>query len=119
MTIILMTRIMAAIQVNNPRMIRIPPTEEYGKLKFEIQTPQTDKGQALINMLDINFRYNNKLLWNNLSFQIRSRDRVQIAGDGKTFLLKIITHELKPCAGSYNSTGFSFFYLECLFKRSC
>lgn len=89
--------------------------EEYELLKFNIRTPEQTPGELLIEMVNVNFQYTGRALWHNLSFQIKSGERVQIEGDngsGKTTLLKIITHELQPLTGSYNSTGFSYFYLD-------
>jgi ATPase subunit of ABC transporter with duplicated ATPase domains len=89
--------------------------EEYELLKFDIKTPELTPGELLIDMVDVNFKYTDSTLWHNLSFQIRSGDRVQIEGDngsGKTTLLKIITRELQPFTGSYESTDFSYFYLD-------
>lgn len=89
--------------------------EEYETLKLEIKTPELIHGELLIDIEDINFSYGDRSLWNNLSFQIRSGERVQIEGEngsGKTTLLKIITGELQPFEGACNSTAFSYFYLD-------
>nr|WP_262915992.1 ABC-F family ATP-binding cassette domain-containing protein [Chitinophaga filiformis] len=89
--------------------------EEYEKLKIEINDPEPDQGKLLIDIADINFRYNDRSLWTNLSFQIKSGERVQIEGEngsGKTTLLKIITRELEPCEGSYRTSEFSHVYLD-------
>ncbi|PSL18571.1 ABC-F family ATP-binding cassette domain-containing protein [Chitinophaga ginsengisoli] len=89
--------------------------EEYELLKFNIKAPERTPGELLIEMVDVNFKYNENTLWHNLNFQIKSGERVQIEGDngsGKTTLLKMITRELQPFTGSYNSTGFSYFYLD-------
>ncbi|SFM89999.1 ATPase components of ABC transporters with duplicated ATPase domains [Chitinophaga sp. YR627] len=89
--------------------------EEYELLKFDIRTPELTPGEVLIDIADVNFKYTDSTLWHNLSFQIRSGERVRIEGDngsGKTTLLKIITRQLQPFAGSYKSTDFSYFYLD-------
>ncbi|RBL92005.1 ABC-F family ATP-binding cassette domain-containing protein [Chitinophaga flava] len=89
--------------------------EEYEILKIDIKAPEPNPGALLIDIAGINFKYSDKFLWNNLSFQIKSGERVQIEGgngSGKTTLLKIITRELKPFEGSYNSAEFSYFYLD-------
>ncbi|NML38785.1 ABC-F family ATP-binding cassette domain-containing protein [Chitinophaga sp. G-6-1-13] len=89
--------------------------QEYETLKIDIKAPELNPGALLIDMAAVNFRYGDRLLWNNLSFQIKSGERVQIEGEngsGKTTLLKIITRELEPFEGSYNSSAFSYFYLD-------
>lgn len=89
--------------------------QEYETLKIDIRSPEINEGELLIDMVDVNFSYTERLLWNDLSFQIKSGERVQIIGEngsGKTTLLKIITRELAPLAGSYNSADFSYFYLD-------
>ncbi|MBV7532118.1 ABC-F family ATP-binding cassette domain-containing protein [Chitinophaga sp. sic0106] len=89
--------------------------QEYEILKLDIRSPEISPGQLLIDMEGINFKYDDRFLWNNISFQLRSGERVQIQGEngsGKTTLLKIITGELLPAAGSYNRMPFSHFYLD-------
>jgi len=89
--------------------------QEYETLKIELRSPELNQGELLIDVADINFRYSDESLWNNLSFQIKSGERVQIDGEngsGKTTLLKIITRELTPSEGSYKSAAFSHFYLD-------
>jgi ATPase subunit of ABC transporter with duplicated ATPase domains len=89
--------------------------QEYETLKIEIQTPELDPGKLLIDFVDVNFRYSDRSLWRDLSFQIKSGERVQIEGEngsGKTTLLKIITRELEPFEGSYISSEFSYCYLD-------
>ena len=89
--------------------------EEYEVLRININSPELEPGKLLIDIVDINFRYSDKSLWRNLSFQIKSGERVQIEGEngsGKTTLLKIITRELEPFEGSYDSSAFSYVYLD-------
>nr|WP_223151855.1 ABC-F family ATP-binding cassette domain-containing protein [Chitinophaga qingshengii] len=89
--------------------------QEYEVLKIDITNPEPNPGSLLIDMANINFKYSDRLLWNNLSFQLKSGERVQIQGEngsGKTTLLKIITRELPPVEGSYHSAAFSYFYLD-------
>lgn len=89
--------------------------EEYEVLKIDIQSPAINTGAWLIELADVNFKYNDKLLWNNLSFQIKAGERVRIDGEngsGKTTLLKIITRELQPSEGDYHSAAFSYCYLD-------
>lgn len=89
--------------------------QEYETLRIDISTPEIMPGKLLIDMADVNFKYSNSYLWNHLSFQIKSGERVQIEGgngSGKTTLLKIITRELAPLEGRYHSADFSYFYLD-------
>ncbi|QJB36400.1 ABC-F family ATP-binding cassette domain-containing protein [Chitinophaga oryzae] len=103
-----------ATLLNNIAEIRAQ-IEEYETLKIDLQSPELPPGQLLIDMAAVNFKYGDKLLWNNLSFQVKSGERVRIDGangSGKTTLLKIITRELSPSEGSYNSAAFSYCYLD-------
>lgn len=89
--------------------------QEYETLKLDIGTPQTEPGKLVIDLSGINFSYSDTNLWDDLTFQVRSGERVQIEGEngsGKTTLLKIITRELSPRTGNYNSPPFTFFYLD-------
>jgi len=89
--------------------------QEYETLKIDIKAPEPTPGKLLIDMVAVNFKYSDRFLWNNLSFQVKSGERVQIEGEngsGKTTLLKIITRVLTPAEGSYNSAPFSYFYLD-------
>ncbi|PWV46470.1 ABC-F family ATP-binding cassette domain-containing protein [Chitinophaga sp. S165] len=89
--------------------------EEYEVLKIDIKAPESESGKLLIDMADVGFGYNDRSLLSNLSFQIRSGERVQIDGEngsGKTTLLKIITRELEPFEGSYDSAAFTYVYLD-------
>lgn len=88
---------------------------QYEPLKIDIGTSALPQGKLLIDVASINFGYDGKPLWSDLSFQIRSGDRVQIEGDngaGKTTLLKIITRQLKPFSGACFSSEFSYLYLD-------
>ncbi len=89
--------------------------EEYEILKIEIKAPESEHGKLLIDIADVSFGYNDRSLQRNLSFQIKSGERVQIDGEngsGKTTLLKIITRELEPFEGSYDSAAFTYVYLD-------
>lgn len=87
----------------------------YEALKVEIPDSGLYHGKVIIDANNINFSYDGAALWNELSFQIKSGDRVQIEGRngaGKTTLLKIITEELTPKYGTYNASNFSYIYLD-------
>lgn len=73
------------------------------KMKFGFDNSALHKGKILINGIDINYSYNNHLLWkDNLTFQITSGERLVLKGmngSGKTTLIKIILGELEPLSG--------------------
>jgi len=88
---------------------------QYQALKINIAASDLHPGKVLAEAENINFAYRSKPLWNNLSFQIRSGDRVHIEGEngaGKTTLLKIITRKLDPLEGHFSSADFSYLYLD-------
>ncbi|SER85262.1 ABC-F family ATP-binding cassette domain-containing protein [Pedobacter rhizosphaerae] len=88
---------------------------QYQVLKINIAASDLHPGKVLAEAENINFAYRSKPLWNNLSFQIRSGDRVHIEGEngaGKTTLLKIITQQLQALEGHFSSADFSYLYLD-------
>jgi ATPase subunit of ABC transporter with duplicated ATPase domains len=88
---------------------------QYQVLKINIAASDLHPGKILAEAENINFAYRSKPLWKNLSFQIRSGERVHIQGEngaGKTTLLKIITRKLKPLQGNFSSADFSYLYLD-------
>lgn len=57
----------------------------------------TLEDDALVTIIKLSFRYSNKLLFNNLTLQIRQGDRIWLKGNngaGKTTLLKLISGEI-------------------------
>lgn len=57
----------------------------------------TLEDDALVTIIKLSFRYSNKLLFNNLTLQIRQGDRIWLRGNngvGKTTLLKLISGEI-------------------------
>lgn len=74
------------------------------KMKFGFDNSALHKGKILFTAKDINFSYNNELLWNeDLSFQITSGERIAlkgINGSGKTSLIKLILGTLQPIKGT-------------------
>jgi ATPase subunit of ABC transporter with duplicated ATPase domains len=87
----------------------------YRALKIEIRHSGLPHGKIFIDATNINYAYSGNKLWSRLNFQIKSGERVQIEGEngvGKTTLLRIITGALKPLEGEYNSTVFSYLYLD-------
>jgi ATPase subunit of ABC transporter with duplicated ATPase domains len=69
----------------------------------------------LVDAANITFGYADRSLWDPLTFQIRSGDRIRIEGDngcGKTTLLKIITGQYEPGSGSIQRIPFTYLYLD-------
>ncbi|MDL2238856.1 ATP-binding cassette domain-containing protein [Bacteroidales bacterium OttesenSCG-928-K22] len=85
-------------------------------LKLNIEDAQLHKGKSLVNAIDINFRYEEKMLWENpISLQIFSGDRINISGEngsGKSTLIKLIFDELKPTVGNIQRNDFSKIYID-------
>lgn len=89
--------------------------QQYQALKINIASSGLHHGKLLIDTREINFGYGSPLLSQPISFQLRSGERIQIAGpngSGKTTLLKVITGELQPLSGNYIGTDFSYLYLD-------
>ena len=74
------------------------------KMKFGFDSSSLHKGKILFKADEVNVSYDNNLLWKeNLSFEIRSGERIALKGrngSGKTSLIKIILGELKPQTGT-------------------
>lgn len=84
------------------RLRKALPDKDKMKMGFDNST--LHKGKILITAKNINYRYNDQLLWKEpLTFQIISADRVAIKGvngSGKTTLIKMILGELHPLSGN-------------------
>ena len=74
------------------------------QMKFGFDDSGLHKGKILFKATDINFSYNDQLLWkNDLSLEITSGERIALNGlngSGKTTLIKIILGKLSPKSGS-------------------
>ena len=74
------------------------------QMKFGFDASGLHKGKILFKATDINFSYNDQLLWkNDLSLEITSGERIALNGlngSGKTTLIKIILGKLSPKSGS-------------------
>ncbi|MBO9637155.1 MAG: ABC-F family ATP-binding cassette domain-containing protein [Siphonobacter aquaeclarae] len=75
--------------------------EELLPLRLSLGTPHLHKGKLLAEGREVQVVYGDRVLWT-LSFQIRSGDRIRIAGpngSGKTSLLRLLTGDRQPDAG--------------------
>lgn len=86
------------------------------KIKMDFSDSSLHTGKILINAQEINFKYNDRLLWNKpLSFQITSGERINVKGAngaGKSTLLKIISGDLQPVSGVLNRSDFKSVYID-------
>ncbi|WP_264536700.1 ribosomal protection-like ABC-F family protein [Flavobacterium sp. N1736] len=89
---------------------------EIDKMKFGFDNARLHKGKILFTATDINFSYNNELLWKeNLNFQILSGDRIALKGkngSGKTTLIKIIIGKLSPQTGTVYKAESTIVYID-------
>lgn len=89
---------------------------EIDKMKFGFDNAKLHKGKILFTATDINYSYNNELLWKeNLNFQILSGDRLALKGQngsGKTTLIKIITGKLAPKQGTVYKAESTIVYID-------
>jgi ATPase subunit of ABC transporter with duplicated ATPase domains len=85
-------------------------------LKLDLRKSDLHKGKVLIDARDINFCYSDQYLWQSpLTFQVRSGDRIRIAGNngsGKTTLLKLMTGNLQPSVGVLFRANLQHAYID-------
>lgn len=78
--------------------------QDIDQMKFGFDDSGLHKGKILFKATDINFSYNDQLLWKkDLSLEITSGERIALNGlngSGKTTLIKIILGKLSPKSGS-------------------
>jgi len=85
-------------------------------MKIDFNTSSLHTGKILIDAKDINFGFNDDLLWKApVTFQVKSGDRIVIKGkngSGKTSLLKLITGDLKIKTGTLFLADMNYVYLD-------
>lgn len=89
--------------------------QQYQALKIDINSSGLHLGKLLIAADKISYSYGNGWLWGPLSFQLRSGERVQIAGNngkGKTTLIRIITGEAEPMQGQISRSDIQYLHLD-------
>lgn len=89
---------------------------EKDKMKVGFDNSSLHKNKILINAKQINFGYDNKLLWQEpLDFTITSGERIAIKGtngSGKTTLIKIILGEIQPKTGELYRADSKTIYID-------
>ena len=89
--------------------------QQYQVLKIDIGASALHAGKTLIDAEEISYSFSGKMLWEPLTFQIRSGNRIRIEGDngsGKTTLVKIITGSMEPSQGNIHRMPFTHLYLD-------
>jgi ATPase subunit of ABC transporter with duplicated ATPase domains len=85
-------------------------------MKFGFDNSTLHKGKILFKANDINFSYENSLLWQQcLNFQITSGERIVLKGlngSGKTTLIKIILGKLEPKLGKVYRAESKSIYID-------
>jgi len=91
----------------------IPDTD---KMKIDFDHSNLHKGKILIAAKDVNFGYDEQLLWQSgLYFQIASGDRIAVKGlngSGKTTLIKLVLGQLEPQSGSIQRADINSIYID-------
>lgn len=86
------------------------------KMKVDFDNSALHKGKILITAKDINFGYNDQLLWKQpLDFQITSNERIAVTGPngtGKTTLIKIMLGVLQPGTGTIDRAAVKTVYID-------
>ncbi len=89
--------------------------QQYQVLKIDIGSSDIHQGKLLVDAVNLTYNFGNGTLWQPLTFQIRSGDRVRIKGNngaGKTTLLKLITGKLSATVGNIIQADFTSLYLD-------
>ncbi|NCD72503.1 ABC-F family ATP-binding cassette domain-containing protein [Mucilaginibacter agri] len=87
----------------------------YQVLKIDIGSSALHRGKILVDAEDLTYNFGGGPLWEPLTFQIRSGDRLQIKGDngvGKTTLLKLISGQLTTSVDRIKRGDFTYLYLD-------
>ncbi|TCC93662.1 ABC-F family ATP-binding cassette domain-containing protein [Pedobacter frigiditerrae] len=86
------------------------------KMKVNFIDSDLHQGKILVSANAVNFGYNHQLLWkDDLSFQIKSGDRIAIKGtngSGKTTLIRLILGQVKPISGTLETITTKAIYID-------
>ncbi|TXK20975.1 ABC-F family ATP-binding cassette domain-containing protein [Pontibacter qinzhouensis] len=86
------------------------------KMKFGFDNAGLPKGKLLVSAEEINFGYNQQLLWRQpLSFRVVSGERLALKGlngSGKTTLIKLMLGQLEPTVGILQRTENKAVYID-------
>ncbi len=87
-----------------------------GEMKMDFENSASHTGKILVKVEDMNFGYNNQLLWPGaLCFEIRLGERINLQGNngsGKTTLIKLILGDLLPETGKIMRSDFRAAYID-------
>jgi ATPase subunit of ABC transporter with duplicated ATPase domains len=91
----------------------LPPPD---KMKVDLNNTLLYRGKKLIEGKEINFGYENRLLWKKpLNFLITGGERIVIKGEngtGKTTLIKIILGKIQPLSGVIDRAQTKSIYID-------
>ncbi|HJT74891.1 MAG TPA: ATP-binding cassette domain-containing protein, partial [Chitinophaga sp.] len=86
------------------------------KMKMDFDNSTLHKGKVLLTAKNINFAYNDQLLWKqSLNFQVISGARIAIKGNngsGKTTLIKMLLGRLRPTSGTLTRADVKAIYID-------
>lgn len=86
------------------------------QIKMDIDNSALHKGKILFTAKDINFGYDEQLLWRQpITLQITSGERIAIKGlngSGKTTIIKMILGELQPQTGTIERANADAIYID-------
>ncbi len=81
----------------------VAPDSRLAKIRFDF-TPKCVSGEEVLDVSQLKKSFGNKLIFNNVSFNVRRGERVFLLGDngcGKTTLLKILIGDLSRDDGTF------------------
>ena len=86
------------------------------QMKLGLSHSGLHKGKVLVTAKEVNFSYNDKLLWKSpLNFQLNSGQRVAVKGlngSGKTTLIKMILGQIQPQCGTMERAVIKTLYID-------
>lgn len=90
--------------------------QEQNILRIDLRKSELHHGKILLDARAINYTYGTRMLWQEpLTFQVRSGDRIRIAGNngsGKTTLLHLLLGSTPPTVGAVLRAEFHAVYLD-------